>query len=87
MQESRENAERKQEEGEWAKPRPNKNPLEKTGAAHGIGQGGELISRFMHPAAANISQQLHRAASGCTWLPCTAVACLLFLLHLCDAVV
>jgi hypothetical protein len=39
-EETRENAERKQEEGEWAKPRPNKNPLEKTGAAHGIGQGG-----------------------------------------------
>ena len=41
VQETRENAERKQEDSEWAKPRPNKNPLEKTGAAHGIGQGGE----------------------------------------------
>lgn len=29
----------------WAKPRTNKNPLEKTGAAHGIGQGGESIGR------------------------------------------
>jgi hypothetical protein len=41
-EESRENAERKEhdENSAWAKPKPNKNPLEKTGAAHGIGAGG-----------------------------------------------
>jgi hypothetical protein len=65
MQESRENAERKQEEGEWAKPRPNKNPLEKTGAAHGIGQGGESTGRLMHPAARMSQRQLHLAAGTC----------------------
>lgn len=42
LQEVRENAERKEHDknSEWAKP-TNKNPLEKTGAAHGIGGGGE----------------------------------------------
>lgn len=40
-QETRENAERKENDKDsaWAKPK-NNNPLEKTGAAHGIGQGG-----------------------------------------------
>ena len=43
-QESRENADRKENDpnSEWAKPK-NNNPLEKTGAAHGIGAGGASL--------------------------------------------
>jgi len=41
LQEVRENADRKENDknSEWAKPK-NNNPLEKTGAAHGITAGG-----------------------------------------------